>query len=272
MNKALEGASALVTGGYGGFGKACAIALARDGASVTLMGRNATSLTQGRQIVLDVVPHARIATHVGDATVEEDVSAAVDAAEKHGGGIDIVVATVGGARTIGPLDTHAYASFLEELALNAGSAFLVVRAAAPRMSRGGSFVFISSTAAVMPFPFIAGYCAGKAALEQFLKSVANELGPKGIRLNAVRPGLTHTDGADRAFANEAYVATFIPKIPLGRTGLPTDIASAVRYLAGPESSWVTGQSFAVDGGHELRGPPDSFHGSSSTPSGAPEPS
>lgn len=249
----LEGKSALVTGGYGGFGKACAIALARDGAAVTLMGRKAYALAQARQFVLSQVPGARIATHVGDATDETDMIAAVEATVAHGGGIDIVVPTIGGAVTIGPVMEHSYASFLEDLKFNAGSAFLAVRTAVPHMTRGGSFVFISSNAAIMPFPVLAGYCAGKAALEHFMRSAANDLGPLGIRLNAVRPGLTHTDGADAAFADTAYVESFVTKMPLGRAGVPGDIASAVRFLAGPESSWITGQSFAIDGGHELRG-------------------
>jgi NAD(P)-dependent dehydrogenase (short-subunit alcohol dehydrogenase family) len=267
---ALDGMSALVTGGYGGFGKACAIELARDGASVVLMGRRDDSLATARELVRAAVDGARIGTCVGDATIEADVEHAVRSTVEFGQGIDIVISTVGGVRSIGPIGTHAYTDFLDELAMNVGSAFLAVQNAAPHMSRGGSFVFISSTAAVMPFPSLSGYCAGKAGLEQFLRSAANELGPMGVRLNAVRPGLTHTDGADAAFANEAYVATFIPKIPLGRTGVPLDVAAAVRFLAGPESSWITGQSFAVDGGHELRGPPDQFQSSSSTSVGPPD--
>lgn len=250
----LEGKSALVTGGYGGFGKACAVALARDGAAITLMGRKAEALEQAHQFVLSQVQGALIATHVGDATEEDDMTAAVDAAMAHGGGIDIVVPTIGGATSIGPVLDHSYASFMEDLKFNAGSAFLAVKTAVPHMKQGGNFVFISSNAAIMAFPVLAGYCAGKAALEHFVRSAANDLGPLGIRLNAVRPGLTHTDGADAAFEDPAYINSFVTKMPLGRAGVPGDISSAVRFLAGPESSWITGQSFAVDGGHELRGP------------------
>jgi NAD(P)-dependent dehydrogenase (short-subunit alcohol dehydrogenase family) len=191
------------------------------------MGRKGDSLQGAGDIIIAAIPAARVALQVGDATSEADVTAAADKAVDHGGCLDIVIPTVGGTSSLGGL--------LE-------------------MTKGGGFVFISSNAAIMAFPNLAGYCAGKAALEHFVRSAANDLGPMGIRLNAVRPGLTHTDGADAAFENEAYVAQFLPRFPLGRTGMPIDIATAVRFLAGPESSWVTGQSFAVDGGHELRGP------------------
>lgn len=254
MTLALDGKSALITGGYGGFGKACAIELARDGALVTLMGRKAEQLERARDIVLAAVPSARIALHAGDAADEADVESAVSAAVDHGEGLDIVVATVGGTATFGPIEQHSYASFLEDLRFNAGTAFLVARKSVPVMTNGGSMVFISSTAAQMAMPDIMGYCAGKAALDQFVRSAANGLGTKGIRLNCVRPGLTHTDNADAAFQDEAYIGRFLPKIPLGRTGMPIDIAAMIRFLAGPESSWITGQSITIDGGQELRGP------------------
>ena len=254
MTNILDGRSALITGGYGGFGKACAIELARDGAAITLMGRKAASLEAAKAIILAAVPSAKIALVAGDATSEEDVAAAVAASIAHGGGIDIVIPTVGGTSSLGPLVEHSYAGFMEDLRFNAGTAFLAVEKAVPHMKKGGSFVFISSNAAIMAFPNLAGYCAGKAALEHFVRSAANDLGARGIRLNCVRPGLTHTDGADAAFTDQAYIDRFVTRMPLGRAGVPLDIATAVRYLAGPESSWVTGQSFAIDGGHELRGP------------------
>jgi NAD(P)-dependent dehydrogenase (short-subunit alcohol dehydrogenase family) len=252
---ALEGKSALVTGGGGGFGKACATLLARDGAAVTLMGRKQETLEKARQIILGEAPDARISLFAGSATDEADVKAAVAATKAHGPGVDIVVATVGGGTGYGGVVTREYKDFMTALEVNVGSAFLAVRHAAPEMSNGGAFVFISSTAAVMPFTGLSPYCAGKAALDHFMRSVANELGPLDIRLNSVRPGLTHTDGMELAFQNEAYVKGFLPLVPLGRTGVPLDIAAAVRFLAGPEASWVTGQSFAVDGGNELRGAP-----------------
>jgi len=250
----LDGKSALVSGGAGGFGKACALALLRDGACVTLMGRNPASLEKARETLMAEVPHGRIALHAGDATDEAAVQRALATALAHGGALDIAVGVVGGG-AYAPILEQSPDAFMADLRLNAGSAFTLVHHGAPLMAAGGAFVFISSTAAVLSFQGLASYCAGKAALDQFVRVAADELGARGIRLNCVRPGLTHTDGMDAFFANAAYVASFLPVVPLGRTGVPADVASAVRYLAGPESAWVTGQSFAVDGGNELRGAP-----------------
>ena len=250
----LLGKSALITGGAGGFGKACALELLRAGATVTLMGRTEPALEAARASLLAGISGAKVALHVGDATSEPAVKDAIARTVEHGGGIDVVVATVGGGAMISLLE-ETYMNFMQNLELNIGPAFLVVRHAAPKMSKGGAFVFISSTAAEMSFPRLASYCTGKAALDHFVRTAANELGSRGIRLNAVRPGLTHTDGADRAFQNQAYVNSFLPMIPLGRTGVPMDIACAVRFLASPEASWITGQSLAIDGGNELRGAP-----------------
>jgi NAD(P)-dependent dehydrogenase (short-subunit alcohol dehydrogenase family) len=189
MSGTLDGKSALVTGGAGGFGKACALALARDGAAVTLMGRNAASLAQARAWLLAQAPDARIAVHAGDATADADVQAALASAVAHGGGLDIVVATVGGGgyRTVLEQDL---ATFMADMQLNVGSAFAAVRHGAPLMRDGGAFVFISSTAAVLSFQGLSSYCAGKAALDHFVRVAADELGSRGIRLNCVRPG-TH---------------------------------------------------------------------------------
>jgi NAD(P)-dependent dehydrogenase (short-subunit alcohol dehydrogenase family) len=253
VDRALSGCTALVTGGGGGFGKHCALLLARDGARVTLLGRTRGTLERARDWLLSAVPGATVAIRAGDASSEDDVDAAASFAALDGV-LDVVVGTVGGAATSGPAGESQYAAFLSDLAVNVGTAYLAVRCAAPLMTRGGSFVFISSTAAVLSFRGLAGYCTGKAALDHFVRVAADDLAGRQIRLNCVRPGLTRTDGMVARWHPD-FVSSFDGLIPLERTGLAEDVAHAVRYLAGPESSWVTGQSFAVDGGNELRGAP-----------------
>lgn len=248
----LAGKSALVTGGGGGFGKACALALARDGAAVTLMGRSAERLERARVVLLEKAPAAKVAIYAGDATEEADVLGAIDAAVSNGGSIDIAIGTVGGGAGYSAVTEVPLEAFLADYRVNVGSAFLLVKHAAPRMAPSGNFVFISSIAAAMTFQKLSPYCAAKAGLDQFMRTAANELGSQGIRLNCVRPGLTQTDGMDVAFSEPGYVESYLPLIPLGRTGEPDDVAAAVRFLAGPEAGWITGQSFAVDGGNELR--------------------
>ena len=252
MGKILEGKSALVTGGGGGFGKASARLLVRDGASVVLTGRTLATLEKSREKLLGEFPDGKIAIIAGDATKEADVKAAIAKTVEHGGGLDIVVAVVGGGSGRGMIDEWSLDKLMGDYLANVGSAFLMTQNAVPLMKEGSSIVFISSTAATMSFVGLSSYCAAKAGLDHFMRTAANEYGKKGIRFNSVRPGLTKTDGMEAAFERPGYTDVFMPLIPLGRTGVPNDIAEAVRFLAGPEAAWLTGQTFAVDGGQETR--------------------
>jgi NAD(P)-dependent dehydrogenase (short-subunit alcohol dehydrogenase family) len=121
---------------------------------------------------------------------------------------------------------------------------------------GGSFVAVSSHAGVLPFEYLASYCSSKAGLEGLVRVAANELGPKGVRVNAVRPGLVQRAAPSPILSNPQLLGQYLSRTPLGRTGVADDIASAIRFLVGPESSWMTGQCVTIDGGLELRGPPN----------------
>jgi len=253
----LAGKTAFVTGGTGGIGSACAEALVRDGAAALLMSRRADALESTRKGILERCPGATVAVHPGDARKKEDLTAALDAAWALQGRLDIVIPTVGGG-AIRPLLMHEAETFLEDLSLNIVSAFLAVRYAAPLLARsgGGSIVCISSDSAKLVFPWIPAYCTAKAGLEAFVRCAAEELSRQKIRVNAVRPGLTRAGSTAALFADPEIYRRFSEQKPLGRLGEPEDVAAGVRYLAGPESSWVTGQSFAIEGGNELRRAPD----------------
>jgi NAD(P)-dependent dehydrogenase (short-subunit alcohol dehydrogenase family) len=252
----LKGKTAFVTGASGAIGLACARVLAADGAAVMLMARRADALEAARRALLDQVPGATAATFVGDACEEAAVAAAIAAAHALQDRLDILVPTVGGG-ACRPLLLETAAGLVQEFTTSVVSAFHTLKHGVPKMERGGAIVCISSTAAVRPAPGLGAYGIGKAALEMFVQVAADELGAAGIRVNAVRPGLTRSDRTAGMVANEAVLASFIEQTPLGRAGEGEDIARAVRYLAGPESSWVTGQSFAADGGQELRRQPES---------------
>lgn len=254
---ALKGKTALITGGAGGIGMASAAALLRDGATVLLMGRRRDALAQSCQQLREHIPDAHVHFCAGDAGRASDMQAALKQAWSLNNRLDIVVPTVGGGG-FRPLLMHDEASFRAELDLNVVSAFLAIRHAAPLMARhgGGSIVCISSSAARLNFKWLSAYCTAKAGLESLVRAAAEELSPAGIRVNAVRPGLTQTDATAAMFDDPAVRDAFLEQTPLGRFGKPEDIGAAVRYLAGPESAWVTGQSFAVDGGNELRKNPE----------------
>lgn len=258
----LKGMSALITGGGGGIGSGSAKWLLRDGCSVTIMGRTESTLIDTQKWLSEfVTPGAKLQYYVGDASDPDQLQAALDAASEPTGALDICVAVVGGG-TIKPLLMFDNDTFLDEVKMNVMPTFLAIRYAAPRIAQagGGSIVCISSDAAKMPWFYLSGYCTSKAGLEGLVRVAALELAPTGVRVNAVRPGLVDTNANRRAhagdsetnlFENEEVLALFLREKPLGRTGVPDDIGAGVRYLAGPESSWVTGQSFAIEGGNEL---------------------
>lgn len=250
----LAGQAALITGGGGGIGGASAAWLARDGAAVTIMGRTESTLVETRKEILDAAGgDAKVEYFVGDALDAGALREAFAAAEAQADRLSMAVSVVGGG-SMKPLLMFDDAEVLEELRRNVVSAFLVIRNATPFMSRGGggSIVCISSDAAKIPWPFLTIYNTSKSGVEGLVRGAALELGKLNIRVNAVRPGLVKTNTTkDGLFKNDAVIGQFIAEKPLGRTGVPDDIAAGVRYLLGPESSWVTGQSLGIEGGNEL---------------------
>ena len=117
-------------------------------------------------------------------------------------------------------------------------------------------VAISSIAGPLTHRFMTPYCVSKAGLEMLVKNIADELGHVGIRANAVRPSLVPTDITAGLTAMPELVSDYLEQMPLGRVGTEQDVANLVRFLAGPESSWITGQCISVDGGHTLRRGPN----------------
>jgi NAD(P)-dependent dehydrogenase (short-subunit alcohol dehydrogenase family) len=191
----------------------------------------------------------------GNARDGADVRTAVSEAHAISGRLDIVVTTVGGGE-FRPLLMHDADSFGDAFDLNVVSAFLAIRHAVPLMRRGGAIVCVSSNAAHNVTPWMSAYAVAKGALENLVRAAADEFGPLGIRVNAVRPGLTQTANSEAKSADDRIVDAVLAEVPLNRVGRPNDIGAAIRYLAGPESSWVTGQSLAIDGGAELRKNPN----------------
>jgi len=133
--------------------------------------------------------------------------------------------------------------------------FLCCRAAVPTMElRGGAIVNVSSVAALQGLPGRAPYSAAKAGLLGLTRSLAVELAPSGIRVNAVAPGHTRTSMAERAFADGVLSeADIVQRVPMGRLAHPSEIADVIAFLAGPRSSYVTGQCLVVDGGWAVQG-------------------
>jgi NAD(P)-dependent dehydrogenase (short-subunit alcohol dehydrogenase family) len=251
----LEGKTALVTGASHGMGKASARLLAQDGASVVIMGRRQAMLEAALADLRAAAPHARIEGVLGDAGDEVSARAALTKAHELAGRLDIIVSAVGKG-TYKPVLLCEEADMLEEFRAEVLTAFFMIRHGAQLMTGGGSIVCVSSTAGTLPCAGLGPYAAAKAALEMFVKVSALELGRAQVRVNAVRPGFTRGEGTAGMFEDAETLKAFTDFIPMGRGGESDDLARAIRFLAGPESGWVTGQVFAADGGQELRGFPD----------------
>jgi NAD(P)-dependent dehydrogenase (short-subunit alcohol dehydrogenase family) len=249
---ALDGRSALVTGGGSGIGLACAQRLAGEGASVTIAGRSAERL---RGAVEHIPGGARYV--VCDVTHESEVCQAVAVAMELTGGLDIAVVNAG-VGSVAPVLSLSSTDWEQTLAVNLTGAFFTIKHTGRAMDggRGGSIVAISSIAGVLTHRYMAAYATSKAALEMLVRSAADELGAAGVRVNAVRPGLVPTDATVPLVHDGATLADYLAQMPLGRVGRPSDVAAAVAFFCRDESSWITGQVLSVDGGHSLRRGPD----------------
>jgi NAD(P)-dependent dehydrogenase (short-subunit alcohol dehydrogenase family) len=258
-SKALAGQAAFVTGASSGIGLESARILARDGAAVLLMGRREDALLRARDNILATVPTARIEIYAGDASDEAAIKAALQSARAMAGRLDILVPAVGGDDNYYPFLMETKDHFNYVLNRNLISAFLVMRYGAPLMHpHGGSIVCISTTTVTQQATGLAAYVAAKAGLERLVKLVALELGGAKIRVNAVRPGLTRSAATEFMFSVPGTEERYAAITPLGRVGEPEDLAKAVRFFAGPESAWITGQNIACDGGQELTGATPDF--------------
>jgi NAD(P)-dependent dehydrogenase (short-subunit alcohol dehydrogenase family) len=255
--RALAGKRALVVGASSGIGRASARRLLADGAAVTLAGRTESTLRETAEALAGVARAGggELSWVTCDALRGAEVKRAVEHAAG-GAGLDIAV-TIPGGGGFCPVLAYDDDRFSAEVDQNVRPQYLVLKYAGLAMVRsgGGSIVAISSTAAILSSPHLAAYCAGKAAVDQLVRVAADELGAFGVRVNAVRPGLVRT-GATGALFEGSLLERFLAEQPLARGGEPEDVAEAVRFLAGPESSWVTGHCLTVDGGHTIRRFPD----------------
>lgn len=251
----LAGFGALVTGGGSGIGLAVAERLAADGATVVICGRTQSRLDDAVAAIAETGPVGSVAGVVADVTDEAEVAEAVAVADEAAAeGLRIVVASAGGSESIGPVTQLDREPWERTLAMNlTGTMFALKHGAAAMVRRGGgSFVAISSIAASLSHPWFGAYGPSKAGIDQLCRQAADELGASAVRVNSVCPGLIDTELVSFITAGGEVLESYAENTPLARVGTPDDVASLVRFLAGPESTWLTGQAITIDGGQSLR--------------------
>jgi NAD(P)-dependent dehydrogenase (short-subunit alcohol dehydrogenase family) len=241
----LSGKTALVTGGTSGIGLAAAQRLAADGAHVFITGRNQATVDEAVQTIGDAATGVR-----GDITVAADLDHLAEAIATHGKGLDVLFANAGGGE-FATLEDETPEHLADTFNRNVGGTVFTVQKMLPLLNRGASIVLTGSTAATKGGPAFGAYAASKAAIRSFGRTWAAELVDRGVRVNTVVPGPIETPGLRElapADQQQALLDGQAATVPMGRVGNPSEIASAVAFLASDESSFMTGSEVFVDGG------------------------
>lgn len=251
----LEGKVALVTASTRGIGLACVRACGAEGACVYMAARD---VRKAERLAAEMnVGGGQVRWVYSDATRPESITGMVEQVVREQGRLDVLVNNFGVSAPGRDLDfAHTEPEiFLDTVALNLRSVFMASQAAARHMAagQGGSIINISSVGGVVPDVSQVAYGTSKAAINHLTKLIAVQEARHGIRCNAVLPGMTNTEAVAQHLP-EDFRRLFLRQIPLGRMGLPEEVAAAVVYLASDEAAYVTGQLLSVSGGFGLATP------------------
>ncbi|HEY8975306.1 MAG TPA: SDR family oxidoreductase [Burkholderiaceae bacterium] len=244
----LAGRRALITGGDSGMGRAAAIAYAREGADVAINYLPAEE-PDAREVV-DLIRQAgrKAAAIPGDLRDEGFCRHLVDEAVRELGGLDIVVCNAGRQQARGSILDISTEDFDATMKTNVYAPFWIIKAALPHLQPGSAIIGTTSEQAYDPSPDLYDYAQTKAATMNYVKSLAKQLGPKGIRVNGVAPGPVWTPLQISGGATEGKVVTFGATAPLGRPGQPAELAGIYVRLAEDDGSFTTGNIYGAGGG------------------------
>jgi len=250
MGRELEGKVALVTGASSGIGQATALRFAEEGARVVLVGRARKALAAAAAeceaaggeafcVVADVTTHAGAERVVRETIDDFDT-------------LDVLV-NAAGILANGTIETTTLAAWDEMLDVNLRAVFNLMRLAVPHLvERRGNVVNVSSVTGLRAFPNVLAYCVSKAGVDQLTRCAALELAPKGVRVNAVNPGVVVTEVHRRGGMSDESYANFLEHSktthPLGRVGEAREVAELILFLASERASWITGATYSIDGG------------------------
>ena len=250
MEKEFANKIALITGATSGIGKATAIRLAEGGAQVAAVGRDEHALADLQGLTQQM--GAQCLAIVSDLTHSEEPKRVVASVVDRFGGVDGLVNAAGHSSS-GTIETTALGAWDAMLDINLRSPFLLMQAAtAALIDRKGNIVNVSSVTGLRAFPGVLAYCVSKAGLDQLTRCAALELAAKGVRVNAVNPGVVITEIHKRGGMTEEQYGAFLEHSkethPLGRVGEAREVAELICFLASDRASWITGATYSIDGG------------------------
>jgi NAD(P)-dependent dehydrogenase (short-subunit alcohol dehydrogenase family) len=245
----MQGRVVIVTGASSGIGRATALLFARNGATVVAVGRNEKELAG---LSKEAGKDAAIKPHLADimefSQLDRIVTETVDSYKR----IDVLVNSAGVIKN-GSIENTTVDDWDKMMHINVRSVFLLIQKCVPCLEETrGNVVNVSSVTGTRAFPNVLAYCVSKAAVDQLTRCTALELAPKRIRVNAVNPGVVITNLHKRGGMAEDAYETFLENAknthPIGRPGNPEEIAELIHYLASDKASWITGVTYAIDGG------------------------
>ena len=246
----MQGKVAVVTGASSGIGKATASLLAKNGATVVAVGRNEKellALSEGLK-----AKKGSVKIHLADVNEFSQIERMVSETVQNFGQIDILVNSAGVIKT-GSIENTTMDDWDKMMNLNVRSVFNLIQKCLQHLeATKGNIVNVSSVAGTRSFPGILAYCVSKAAIDQLTRCTALELAPKGVRVNAVNPGVVitnlHLRGGMDEESYKAFLAHAKETHPIGRPGKPEEVAELIAFLASDKAGWITGATYEIDGG------------------------
>ena len=241
---------AVITGASSGIGRAAALLFAQNGIKVVAVGRNESDLGDLRDEARKAKGLVKI--HLADITDSSQVDRLVSETVRHFGQIDVLVNSAGIIKT-GSIEDTSLDEWDNMMNINLRSAFYLMQKCIPSLEQTkGNIVNVSSVTGRRAFPNVLAYCVSKAATDQLTRCSALELAAKGVRVNAVNPGVVVTNLHRRGGMNsedyEKFVANAKNTHPLGRAGTAEEVADLIFFLASDKASWITGATYEIDGG------------------------
>lgn len=249
----MKGKTAIVTGASSGIGRATALEFVRNGSTAIAVGRNEHELSTLREESRDL--DGTLRTHLADVTEFSQLDRLVSDTIEHQGRLDVLVNAAGILKG-GNIENTTLDDWDKMMNINVRSVFYLMQKCVPFLEKTkGCVVNVSSVTGLRSFPNVLAYCVSKAAVDQLTRCSALELAPRGIRVNAVNPGVVVTNLHKRGGMNEEDYAKFLAHSrsthPLARPGEASEVAALIYFLASDAAAWITGATYSIDGGRAL---------------------